>query len=81
MSGVKIYWRKPFEGATYYHAFKKQSGGGYLSLCKHIGIERSGGQSSGRPGVWERCALCDSREITLRGWKESGPAAIERSKG
>lgn len=72
----KLYWRA-IDGASALssmHCFKKQNGGGYVSLCGRFrkGV-LGGGQHCNRPRAEMRCGACDGAEMKRRGWSESGP--------
>ena len=73
MSGLrdKLYWREASDGS--WHCFKKNQYNTFTSLCGRFDRERSGGQAIDRPSVWQRCGMCDGKEIDRRGWEESGP--------
>lgn len=70
----KLYWREGPGGL--YHCFKALSAGGYISLCRQLTRNRSGGQMCDRPPPLFRCGLCDGAEMRRRGWDESGPTSI-----
>ncbi len=72
----KLYWREVRGGQ--WHCFKKNGEGTFTSLCGRHDLSRSGGQAIDRPHPWQRCGLCDGREMQRRGWNESGPTRRAR---
>jgi hypothetical protein len=71
----KLYWR---QHRALWHCFEKAKLGVYESLCGAHTLPRSYGQAIDRPEAVLRCARCDSEEMKLRGWSESGPATKEQ---
>jgi hypothetical protein len=70
----KLYWRRA-RGRL--HCFKKARGQ-YAALCDPaITIARTDGQAIRRPVAVMRCAVCDAREMSRRGWDESGPETVQ----
>lgn len=70
----KLYWRRYISAV--WHCYKKCEGGGYVSLCGDLEIERSGGQACRRPAQVHRCLRCESAEMVRRKWDKPGPENV-----
>lgn len=77
----KLFWRK-IEHQYPWHCYEKVGPCRWESLCGDRKISgRIGGQDARRPIAMLRCAECDTEEMKMRGWTESGPDSMSETAG
>lgn len=72
---MRLYWRRLHElgpSKIKSHCFKRSPDGDFVSLCDQHRLVNSRGQVVARPPMALRCLVCNSIEMGLHGWRESG---------